>query len=82
MSKYCTYVLYNKDFDKYYIGHTNDLRRRLSEHNSKRSKYTKSYPGWMLSFFKEFETRSETMNFEKKLKSFKNKNFLKIYIAG
>ncbi|MCP4551496.1 MAG: GIY-YIG nuclease family protein, partial [Bacteroidetes bacterium] len=28
------YIIYSKSADKYYIGHTNDVDRRITEHNS------------------------------------------------
>ncbi|MFP4042588.1 MAG: GIY-YIG nuclease family protein [Bacteroidales bacterium] len=28
------YILYSENFDKYYVGHTNNIERRLQEHNS------------------------------------------------
>ena len=38
---YYTYVLKSKKDNKLYTGFTNDLRKRLSQHNSGKSTYTK-----------------------------------------
>jgi len=40
------YVLYAEKFDKYYIGHTNNLDARIARHNSYREEYTKKYVPW------------------------------------
>jgi len=58
-------------FKKTYVGYTNDLVLRLSKHNSnKGAKSTKGYK-WLLIYSKKFNTKSEAMSFEYKLK--KNK---------
>ena len=33
METFSVYILYSKSADKYYIGHTKDMTRRLAEHN-------------------------------------------------
>ena len=37
---YIVYILYSSRLDKYYIGRTNDIVRRLSEHNRIKGKFT------------------------------------------
>jgi len=70
------YIIYNKQFDKFYIGQTCDLEKRLKEHNMGLSRYTSKYPGkWILKYKESFNTRKEAMEREKFLKKQKNKNF-------
>ncbi|MBS1514686.1 MAG: GIY-YIG nuclease family protein [Bacteroidetes bacterium] len=61
-----------------YIGHTENLDRRLEEHNSlnRKSSYTNKRGPWKLIFKKEFETKSEASKFEAYLKSLKNKKYI------
>jgi putative endonuclease len=73
---YYTYILKSDKTDKLYIGHTENIERRISEHNSNQSKSTKNRGPWNLIYKKEFPSRSEAMKFETKLKSIKNKNYL------
>jgi putative endonuclease len=73
---YYTYILKSEKTNKLYIGHTENLERRLFEHNSNQSKSTKNKGPWKLIFSKEFSTRSDAMKFELKLKSIKNKDYL------
>jgi putative endonuclease len=67
------YVLKNKQAGKRYIGQTNDLNRRIAEHNGKGTNpkcYTRKFPGlWQLIYSEEYPTRSEAMKREKWLKS-------------
>jgi predicted GIY-YIG superfamily endonuclease len=62
-----TYVLENPE-GTHYIGHTNDLGRRLREHNEGESDYTAKTRGlWKLVYKKEFQSRGEAMKHEKLL---------------
>ncbi|MGV3528893.1 MAG: GIY-YIG nuclease family protein [Flavisolibacter sp.] len=38
MEKFYTYILYSQTVDRFYVGSTVDLARRVSEHNSGHSK--------------------------------------------
>lgn len=78
---YWVYILYSRNFDKYYIGHTNNLARRLEEHNSDKAKYTKSYQPWEIVFEQRFNERKEAMMNERYIKSLKSKQGIKVYIA-
>ena len=75
---YHVYILYNKKNDKFYIGQTNDIERRLKEHNSGETNYTSKYSGeWMLVYKEEFISRTEAKKRENFLKKQKNKEFYK-----
>ena len=71
-----TYILFSEKLNKHYIGHTDNLDRRLVEHNSRQCSSTKSGVPWKLIFFKEFSTNSESVNFEIKIKSMKSSKFI------
>ena len=79
MDKYFVYIIHNSKYDKYYIGQTNNIERRIIEHNNKtESKYTSKYLGeWNLIYKEEFNNRREAIIREKFLKKQKNKNFYK-----
>lgn len=79
---FVVYVLENKQ-SNHYIGHTNDLERRLSQHNNPLSKsWTSSRGPWKVLETKSFSERSEAVRCERYLKSLKNKIKLLEYIAG
>ncbi len=69
------YILQN-DKDSFYIGTTNNLERRLHQHNGGQSKYTKYKGSWKVVYTEYFETRSEAMKREYYLKSQKSKSFI------
>jgi len=47
---YYTYILYSNKLDKYYYGQTNNLLRRIGEHNSGVTKSTKAEIPWEIVF--------------------------------
>lgn len=55
--------------DKLYIGHTNNLERRLQDHKSGNgAKFVKVFGEFSLVYDEDFETRSDAMKREKQLK--------------
>ena len=75
---YSIYILYNEKNDKFYIGQTNDIERRLIEHNLGKSNYTSKYNGeWRLVYQEELSDRTSVLKRERFLKNQKNKNFYK-----
>ena len=78
---YCVYLLISKGpkKNKSYVGYTKDLKKRIALHNSnKGAKSTKGYY-WEILYKKVFETRSEAMSFEYRLK--KNRKLRKRIIS-
>jgi putative endonuclease len=75
---YFVYIIYNADNDKFYIGQTNDIERRLKEHNSGETNYISKYSGkWKLVYKEEFIGRTEARKRENFLKKQKNREFYK-----
>ena len=71
-SKYFVYILID-DTKRIYIGYTNNLERRIAEHNDPyytKSSFTKRSKGkWVLLHSEEYATRSDAVVREKALKS-------------
>ncbi len=76
------YILYSPTKDRYYIGHSNDLNRRLYEHNSGFSKSTKSGIPWNLVCSKQFNSRSEATKFESEVKRMKSRKYIEQLIKS
>jgi putative endonuclease len=54
---YC-YILYSEKLDKYYIGSTGDLTRRLGEHNAVQNEHlSKTGTPWILKAQIVFESQ-------------------------
>jgi putative endonuclease len=67
--KYHVYVLKSKIVDRYYVGSTKDLKRRLTEHNNRRKHWTSKFQPWEIIYSEEYNTLSEARRKEKWLKS-------------
>ncbi len=74
---YYVYVLYSFKFKRSYTGLTNDLERRVREHNKKLNKSTKAFVPWELIIKENFKTRIEARNREKYLKSGIGREYVK-----
>src|SRR3990170_1714514 len=66
---YYVYVLQSKRDESLYIGYTVDLRKRLEDHNSGKSKATKPFRPYKLVFYESFLNRFDAKNREIYLKS-------------
>jgi len=51
-----------------YLGSTNDLRRRLAEHNSGLSSYTKKYMPYTLVYYEAYRNKDDARKRESNLK--------------
>ena len=68
--KYFVYLILsrNKQKNLSYVGYTNDLKKRLKQHNtSKGAKFTKGRK-WILVYSKSYNSKSKAMKEEYKLK--------------
>jgi len=74
---YYVYILKSLKNSRFYTGSTNNLKRRIAEHNSGQSKYTKLTKPFVLLHFEEFKTRSEAIARERFLKTGKGREELK-----
>ena len=65
------YVLKISNGGQLYIGYTNDLKRRLQEHQNKMSEYTKHRSPIELVYYEAFNSEEDARKREKNLKQFK-----------
>ncbi|MHB1686583.1 MAG: GIY-YIG nuclease family protein [Ignavibacteriaceae bacterium] len=77
---FCTYILFSQTVNKYYIGSTNNILRRLDEHNSRQTSSTKAGVPWKIIFMKEFVLKSDAIKLEYKLKKMKSRKYLEWFI--
>ena len=73
---YTFYILFSSTIDRYYVGYTNDLSRRLSEHNRKKGKYTDAGIPWNLVYSETFASKIDAQNRERYIKSRKSKEYI------
>ena len=74
------YILKSLKNNRLYTGSTNDIERRLKEHNSGQSKYTKLTKPFELVYKESFEERLEARRRELFLKTGKGRELLKSLI--
>ncbi len=65
---YYLYVLKSAVDDKLYIGSTNDLRRRLLEHNNGKVRSTKARAPFELRYYEAFHIENDARQRESSLK--------------
>ncbi len=71
------YILKSGKNGKLYKGCTNDLKRRVREHNSGQSTFTGNNGPWKLIYYEAFADKSEAIREERFLKSGKGKERIK-----
>lgn len=64
------YLLKSKKDEKLYIGFTNDLRRRIQEHNSGLNESTKFRRPFELVYYEAYKSEKDARNREENLKLF------------
>jgi putative endonuclease len=78
---YWVYILHSQTSNRHYCGYSNDVERRLKQHNDpayQLSKTTKRFQGpWNLVWTQECPTRGKAMDLEKKIKKRGISRFLK-----
>lgn len=71
------YVLQSQKNKRLYKGVTNDLKRRINEHNSGAVTFTKALIPWTLVYYEAFLDKQDANREEKFLKSGKGRERLK-----
>jgi putative endonuclease len=75
------YILQGDKDGRYYVGITNSLEARISQHNRGVGKSTRSSRPWRLIYTEEYRTRSEATRREKKIKSQKSRAYIQNLIG-
>ena len=70
---YKVYLLRSQKDNNYYIGQTDNIERRFSEHNDGKSKSTKHRRPFVLIGYEDYKTRNEARFREYELKTTKKK---------
>ncbi len=66
-----------KNTDRMYVGYTQDLQKRLHEHNSGECIYTVRHKPWKLCAYLCFDSQDKALAFESYLKSGSGRSFAK-----
>ena len=68
---YFVYILKSKIANKFYIGYTGDLNKRIIYHNNGKNISTKNHLPWEVVYSESFQTKKEAWLREHQIKSYK-----------
>lgn len=74
---YFVHILKSLSSKKSYVGVSNDITRRLTEHNSGKNFYTKRHLPWKIAHLEEFGNFKEAREREMWFKTTSGRRFLK-----
>jgi putative endonuclease len=78
---YYTYILQSENFpDQTYVGSTNDLRKRLTEHNAGKSSHTNKFKPWNLMAYVALPEQHVAEELERYLKGGSGRAFTKRHL--
>jgi putative endonuclease len=76
MINFGVYILESKKSDRYYVGSTDDINRRINEHNTGRVFSTRNMRPWVVKVFVVCDSLTEARSSEYRLKKYKRKDIL------
>jgi putative endonuclease len=74
---YYVYILKSETTGRSYIGHSQNLQKRVAEHNNSKSKSTRGKGPWRLVHHEEYATRPEAVRQEMYYKTIEGRLLLK-----
>ena len=77
---YYTYVLWSEKSQKFYIGYTADLKRRLSDHKNNKGHTTSRMDNPQLIFYEGFISKEDALRREAYFKTAKGKTSLRFIV--
>lgn len=79
-SMYYTYILQSQKSNRYYIGSTNDVEKRIREHNSGKTTSTRKRGPFILVYLESYDSRQNAYRREMQIKKYKGgKAFKKLF---
>ena len=78
---FIVYVLLSTSTGRLYIGQTQDLPRRLSEHQTGLAHYTRGRGPWRLVLTEHYSTRAQALRRERSLKTGQGRHYIKELLA-
>ncbi|TRZ93559.1 GIY-YIG nuclease family protein [bacterium] len=79
---YYVYIVRSMKDDKHYIGYTNNIERRLQEHNRGKSKSVKHRGPFELVYHEGYVAKIEAVRREKQIKSYKGGEVFRKLLAS
>jgi putative endonuclease len=74
---YYSYVIYNREHNRFYYGFCADLEKTEAAHNLGQVDLTKDYPGWSMLFHEEFTSKQVAIRRSRFYRTVGGQRFLK-----
>ena len=79
---YWLYILSSQRKHTFYVGVSEEPKRRLVYHNNESKGYTQRYRPWKIVYRQECSDKSQALRAERKVKSWKSKKMIGYLISG
>ena len=79
---FTVYIIYSANSDRFYVGYTSDLVKRIHEHNSGMNTSTANSHDWVVQFSRKFENRIQAVEFENFIKKKKSRKYIQWLISS
>ena len=79
---YYVYVLWAKEYQKFYIGYTANIERRLAEHRNKKVYTTLRYKEPINIFYEAFISKEDAVRREQYFKTTKGRKALRLMLRN
>ena len=76
MNKFYVYILESLKNGRYYVGHTNNLEKRIKQHNEGKTKGNRYLAPFKLVYKEEFDNVTEARKREAYIKKQKSRKFI------
>jgi putative endonuclease len=76
------YILQSDSTGRFYVGSTDNLDRRLADHNSGKSLATRNRGPWSLAYSEQFPTLADARRREYEIKSWKSARMIRALLAA
>jgi putative endonuclease len=71
------YIIYSKTKNRFYIGHTENIKTRLKKHNTNHKGFTGKVNDWKIVYTEVYTTKPEAYARERQVKSWKSRKAIK-----
>jgi len=78
---YYVYIIYSTRLNRYYIGYTENIEKRIEEHNFGISSFTSKTDDWVLKYIEPYPDRTIAHQRELAIKKKKSRKYIEWLIS-
>lgn len=72
---FCTYILQSEKDGSFYIGYTQQLQKRIHQHNNGKSNYSAKHRPFKLVYYEKLDSKQEALAREEYFKTAQGREF-------